>query len=121
MLASEGEKQKLKERLALAEAELRALEINQLRAITDAEMLSSAGLPSILKIMGSEVQQQLGALLLDIVGPTAEDLLPTDGLSWLDEAATTLPSAYLHSRAVSIYGGSNEIQRNIVAKAYLGL
>jgi alkylation response protein AidB-like acyl-CoA dehydrogenase len=82
---------------------------------------------SILKIKGSEIQQATTELLLELVGPYAMpysrgvepegDNDPTSiGPDYAAEAAPT----YFNWRKVSIYGGSNEIQRNIVAKAILG-
>jgi len=79
---------------------------------------------SILKLKGSELQQATTELLMDVVGPY---ILPYDdheegsneppvGPDYAAEAAPT----YFNWRKVSIYGGSNEIQRNIVAKAILG-
>ena len=80
---------------------------------------------SILKIKGSELQQATTELLLELAGPNA---LParadgrihndTEALTgWADTAAPT----YFNYRKVSIYGGSNEIQHNVIAKAILGL
>jgi alkylation response protein AidB-like acyl-CoA dehydrogenase len=78
---------------------------------------------SILKIKGSELQQATTELLMDIAGPYALPLANPDGtnepLDGPDWAAFTAP-AYFNTRKVSIYGGSNEIQRNINAKALLG-
>jgi alkylation response protein AidB-like acyl-CoA dehydrogenase len=78
---------------------------------------------SILKIKGSEIQQQATQLLVDVAGPYAaprpdraeEGLnLPSVGPEWADAAAPL----FFNYRKVSIYGGSNEIQRNIIAKAF---
>jgi alkylation response protein AidB-like acyl-CoA dehydrogenase len=68
---------------------------------------------SALKIRGSQLQQAATELLVDIAGP---DALPV-GPSWAGRAALT----YLNYRKVSVYGGSNEVQRNIIAKTILGL
>jgi pimeloyl-CoA dehydrogenase large subunit len=115
-------------RLAMIEVQLKALEITQMRVVAGARN-RDAGKPdpnsSILKIKGSELQQAATELLMDIAGPYAlpaidEDALtnePPIGPEW---AAMTAP-AYFNYRKVSIYGGSNEIQRNIIAKAFLGL
>ena len=82
---------------------------------------------SILKIRGSEIQQATTHLLMEIAGPLAlpyrmepDDTehgsnLPED----LDWAAPAAPG-YFNYRKTTIYGGSNEIQRNILAKAVLG-
>jgi alkylation response protein AidB-like acyl-CoA dehydrogenase len=81
---------------------------------------------SILKIRGSEIQQELSELLLECAGPyglpyvaqALEDCsVPTPGGGLLNALAVQ----YLDLRKVSIYGGTNEIQKNIVAKALLGI
>ena len=83
---------------------------------------------SILKIKGSEIQQATTQLLLEIAGPLAlpyqpdsDDAQfgsnePPEDLEWAAPAAP----AYFNYRKTTIYGGSNEIQRNILAKAVLG-
>ncbi|MGG5808635.1 acyl-CoA dehydrogenase family protein [Falsiroseomonas sp. CW058] len=116
-------------RLAWSEIELKALEITQMRVVA-AQRGRAADKPdpssSILKIRGSEIQQQATQLLVDVAGPYAlprpdrgEDglNLPSVGPDWADAAAPL----FFNYRKVSIYGGSNEIQRNIIAKAFLGL
>lgn len=118
---------RFREKLAAVEVELKALEMTQLRVVAD-ERRRERGKPnpmsSILKIKGSELQQATTELLMDVVGPY---VLPYDpheegsneppvGPDFAAEAAPT----YFNWRKVSIYGGSNEIQRNIVAKAILG-
>ena len=118
---------RFREKLALVEVELKALEMTQLRVVAD-ERGRERGRPnpasSILKLKGSELQQATTELLMDVVGPyvlpydDAEEgsNLPPIGPDYAAEAAPT----YFNWRKVSIYGGSNEIQRNIVAKAILG-
>ena len=116
-----------REKVAAVEIELKALEITQLRIVAD-ERKRERGKPnpasSILKLKGSELQQATTELLMDVVGPY---VLPYDdseegsneppiGPDFAAEAAPT----YFNWRKTSIYGGSNEIQRNIVAKAILG-
>jgi pimeloyl-CoA dehydrogenase large subunit len=117
------------EKLAAVEVELKALEITQLRVV--AAEAASGGRPdpasSILKIKGSELQQAATALLLQVAGPDAlpalggdQDALanePPIGPVWADTIAPT----YFNWRKLSIYGGSNEIQKSIVARAILGL
>ena len=116
-------------RLAWSEIELKALEITQMRVVA-AQRARAADKPdpssSILKIKGSEIQQQATQLLLEVAGPYAVPRpdrdeeganLPSVGPEWADAAAPL----FFNYRKVSIYGGSNEIQRNIIAKAFLGL
>ena len=78
---------------------------------------------SILKIKGSEIQQTITELLLDVIGPFGAPYAPEedDGSNQLADWTTTIAPGYFNYRKVSIYGGSNEIQRNIIAKAVLGL
>ena len=116
-----------REKVAAVEVELKALEMTQLRVVAD-ERNHRNGKPnpasSILKIKGSELQQATTELLMDVVGPyilpyddhEEGSNLPPVGPEYAAEAAPT----YFNWRKVSIYGGSNEIQRNIVAKAILG-
>ncbi len=118
-----------RDKLTAVEIELKALEITQLRVVA-AEAKREKGKPdpasSILKIKGSQIQQATTELLMDVVGPLAlpyqeEEIdgsneLPV-GPDWAGPAAPT----YFNWRKISIYGGSNEIQKNIIAKAILGL
>ena len=118
---------RFREKLAAVEIELKALEMTQLRVVAD-ERKYEKGKPnpasSILKLKGSELQQATTELLMDVVGPYVlpyDDLdegsnLPPIGPDYAAEAAPT----YFNWRKTTIYGGSNEIQRNIVAKAILG-
>jgi alkylation response protein AidB-like acyl-CoA dehydrogenase len=118
-----------RERLAGVEIELKALEITQMRVVA-AQGRAGSDKPdpasSILKIKGSQLQQATTELLLELAGPFAlaaperGAVQPNDwpfDYDWADAAA---PS-YFNNRKVSIYGGSNEIQKNIIAKAVLGL
>jgi pimeloyl-CoA dehydrogenase large subunit len=122
------ENPRFREKLAAVEVELKALEITQLRVVA-AERSRAGAKPdpasSILKIKGSELQQATTELLMEVVGPFAlpyaleEDRRnePPVGPDW---AASVAPT-YFNWRKISIYGGSNEIQKNIIAKAILGL
>jgi pimeloyl-CoA dehydrogenase large subunit len=115
-------------RLAQTEIELKALEITQLRVVSAAKQRASDKpdpSSSILKIRGSELQQASTELLLSVAGPDAMPRPdhtpganePPIGPAWADAVAPQ----FFNYRKVSIYGGSNEIQRNIIAKAFLGL
>ncbi len=115
-------------RLGEVEARLGALEIVNLRTLAAEEKGRAAGPEaSILKICGTEIEQALNELLIEAVGM---DALPYS-LEWtrldsneeppIADRAVGLMSERLLRRAASIYGGSNEIQRNIVAKHVLGL
>lgn len=114
------------EKLTAVEIELKALEMNQMRVVA-AEKHREKGKPdpasSILKIKGSELQQATTELMMDVIGPFAAPYDPgeSDGSNELDDWTTMIAPGYFNYRKVSIYGGSNEIQRNIIAKAVLGL
>jgi pimeloyl-CoA dehydrogenase large subunit len=131
-----GERPKMEDplfrmKLAGVEVELKALEMTQLRVIAG-ERKREKGKPdptsSVLKIKGSEIQQATSELLMDVVGPYALPYQPEreDGERWNEPSigpdwAATIAPTYFNLRKVSIYGGSNEIQRGIIAKAILGL
>ena len=115
-----------REKLAACEIELKALELTQLRVVAD-EGKHGKGKPnpasSVLKIKGSEIQQTTTELLMEVIGPFAAPYDvhgDEDSNETMDWTAQIAPS-YFNNRKVSIYGGSNEIQRNINAKAVLGL
>jgi pimeloyl-CoA dehydrogenase large subunit len=117
------------EKLAAVEIELKALEITQLRVVA-AERNRGTGKPdpasSVLKIKGSEIQQATTELLMDIIGPYSMPLDPDDAdgsneVPVAPDYAGGIAPAYFNWRKISIYGGSNEIQKNIIAKAVLGL
>jgi pimeloyl-CoA dehydrogenase large subunit len=123
------EDQTFRLKIAAIEVELRALEMTQLRVVA-AERQSGNGKPdpasSILKIKGSELQQAISELLMDAAGPYALPDQRPDTEHWNEppvspDWAETLAPNYFNMRKVSIYGGTNEIQKNIIAKAILGL
>ena len=121
-----------REKLANTEIELKALEITQLRVVAEARKRGKHGQPdpnsSILKIRGSEIQQATTELMMDVVGPFVapfpasidDEDQTNDPPIGPDYAHPTAPN-YFNGRKTSIYGGSNEIQRNIIAKMVLGL
>ncbi|MFN2643989.1 MAG: acyl-CoA dehydrogenase family protein [Burkholderiales bacterium] len=101
-----------RDRLTRVEVELAALEITNLRFL---DRMRRTGEPpgadvSMLKIKGTEIQQALTELMMDAADPGASDAL-----------AVAIRKRYLSMRKTTIYAGSNEIQRNIIAKATLGL
>jgi len=105
-------------------AELKILEITQLR-ILDAQRESSAPDPrsSILKLKGVELRQRASELLLDVAGPAALEVRHEDEPSADDEGewlGAIMPN-YTILRAASIFGGASEIQKDILAKAVIGL
>jgi alkylation response protein AidB-like acyl-CoA dehydrogenase len=120
---------RFQERVAEIEVELKALEITQMRLISEISQRHD-GKPdpksSILKMKGSQLQQASAELLLEVVGYSAMEFDP-EFLSGLkreaegDDWALTIAPNHYWARHVSIVGGSNEIQRNILAKTVLGL
>jgi alkylation response protein AidB-like acyl-CoA dehydrogenase len=125
-----SEDRSFRERVAALEVELKALEITQMRVISESAK-AAAGKPdpktSILKMKGSELQQAATQLLLEVAGYDAMEYdanflkgLPRARGDAADWALTTAPNHYF-ARHVSVVGGSNEIQRNILAKRVLGL
>jgi alkylation response protein AidB-like acyl-CoA dehydrogenase len=124
------EDERFREKLTALEVELKALEITQLRVVA-AERSRTDNRPdpasSILKIKGSEIQQATTELLLEVVGPYAMPVQSGDWEEGWDEPpigpdwAGPIAPTYFNARKVSIYGGTNEIQKNIIAKAVLGL
>ncbi|MFD5174477.1 acyl-CoA dehydrogenase family protein [Nocardia sp. NPDC058379] len=106
-------------RVAELENELLALELTQLRVVSNSADGKPNPASSVLKLRGSELQQAATELLLDIAGA---DALPVDadGIASPAWAQHTGPG-YLNYRKVTIYGGSSEVQRSIVSSTILGL
>ena len=115
-------------RLAQVEIDLIALEITNLRVLSaEAEQRAPGPEASILKIKGTEIQQSITELLVLAVGSYALPLRRAamdagyQGEQVGPFYATALAANYLNMRKLSIYGGSNEIQKNIIAQMMLGL
>jgi alkylation response protein AidB-like acyl-CoA dehydrogenase len=105
------------EKAAAIEAELKALEITQLRILAAQQPGVADPRSSLLKLKSVELRQAASELLLKACGPDAfEFAYEGDGLA-PEEAA----SNYLTLRAASIYGGASEVQKNIIASTVLGL
>ena len=115
-------------RVAQVEIDLMALEITNLRVLSaEAERRAPGPEASLLKIKGTEIQQALSELMFQAVGPyalpfriealeggfTGEPVGPA--------YAAPLAATYCNMRKASIYGGSNEIQKNIITQMILGL
>ncbi len=111
--------------VALVEIELMALEITNLRVLAaEAERRAPGPEASLLKIKGSEIQQSISELMMHAAGPRALPLrrgVESGVPSSLPEYAAPLAATYLNLRKTTIYGGSNEIQKNIIAQTMLGL
>jgi alkylation response protein AidB-like acyl-CoA dehydrogenase len=119
---------RFRDRIAQVEIELMALEVTMMRVIA-MELAKQAPGPeaSILKVQGTEIQQALTELMMHALGPQALPYQPAaleagyagplSGPDW----AVPVTGRYLNHRKASIYAGSNEIQRSIIAKHMLGL
>jgi alkylation response protein AidB-like acyl-CoA dehydrogenase len=106
-------------RLAEAENEVLALELTQARVVSSSADGKPNPASSVLKLRGSLLQQVATELLVEVAGP---DALPVDGDDIASPAwAQTSAPRYLNYRKTSIYGGSNEVQRNIISSTILGL
>ena len=113
-----------KRKVAELEIDLTALEYTELRTLAGESSGKGPGPESsILKIKGTEIQQRLQELALEAVGhygaPFLNDLGHNAGVG--PDYAVGLAGDMFNGRKTSIYGGSNEIQRNIIAKMVLGL
>jgi alkylation response protein AidB-like acyl-CoA dehydrogenase len=122
------EQPRFRDRIAAVEIDLLALETLALRALALAQEDKAPGPEaSLLKIKGSEIQQRLGELTMQALGPYALPYQPEaldagwNGKLAGPDYAVPLTGQYFNLRKVSIYAGSNEIQHNIIAKMILGL
>jgi alkylation response protein AidB-like acyl-CoA dehydrogenase len=119
-----------RQRVAQFEVDIKALDITQLRVVSAHDKARDGKpdpLTSVLKIKGTELLQSTTEMVMDVGGPLsmpdwAQELAalsnePELGPAW----ATETTRSYLMLRAASIYGGTNEIMKNIVSKAVLGL
>jgi alkylation response protein AidB-like acyl-CoA dehydrogenase len=103
-----------------------AIEMSVLRVL-DSEGRNGPGKPdpvsSVLKLKGSELQQVATELLVDVLGPAGLAYRETDevpsGFAALPEGSVDAMPTYFNWRKASIYSGSNEVQRTIIAKAIL--
>ena len=119
-----------RQRVAQLEVDMKALEITQYRVVSAYDKMKGAGRPdplsSVLKVKGTELLQATTELAMDVAGPLsmpvwAQELEAMNEPDEMMEAASASTGSYLFLRAASIYGGTNEIQKNILTKAVLGL
>ncbi|MEE6167261.1 MULTISPECIES: acyl-CoA dehydrogenase family protein [unclassified Mycolicibacterium] len=107
-------------RLAEAENDVLALELTQMRVTSDSADGKPNPASSVLKLRGSQLQQTATELLVEVAGVDALPYEAGEAIAspeWAQEAAPH----YLNYRKTSIYGGSNEVQRTIIASTILGL
>jgi pimeloyl-CoA dehydrogenase len=99
--------------IAWIDAELRGLAITNLRLLLSPQaQRENPAFASVLKLKGVEIQQQIAALMLRIAGPA--------GLARSEDERGVPATRYLFSRASSIYGGTSEVQKDVLAKTILG-
>ena len=121
-----GDDPLIQARLAQFEAELMALEFTALRLLSDRQDSRVPGTQaSILKVRGTELRQAVFELLLEIAGPDAVPFDPeTLFLEHLHQAAVredlvSIAANGLDARKLTLYGGANEVQRNLIAREAL--
>jgi alkylation response protein AidB-like acyl-CoA dehydrogenase len=109
-------------KVAAVEIQITALELTALRVLSKVARGGAPGAESsMLKVRGTELQQTMTELLLEAAGYEGFAFVPEHGQAinakWTARAAAN----YFNYRKVTIYGGSSEIQKNIMTKAVLGL
>ena len=121
------EEQRFRDEIAKLEVDVVALEMLVLRVLSAEKSGKNAlDIAALLKIRGSEIQQRYSELMMLAAGPYALPFIPEAmEAGWQGEfvgAAHCAPlaSTYFNMRKTTIYGGSNEVQRNIVAQTVLG-
>ncbi len=102
------------------ENELLALELTALRVVAHSTDGKPHPASSVLKLKGTELQQAVSELVVDLAGPASLASGAPEGSDLPAWARVATPS-YLNLRKASIYGGSNEVQRQIIAGTILGL
>lgn len=113
-------------RIAEVEIDLMAMSTTNLRMLAQAAAGQAPGAESsMLKLKGTQIRQAINDLTRRAVGPWAlafpSEALEADDLPPGPPEAAAATRSYLNNRKLSIYGGSNEIQRGIIAKSLLGL
>ncbi len=122
------ENQIFKNKIASLEIELEALEYAELRTLASVSAGKAPGPESsILKIVGTEISQRIDEIFVELAALQCLPYVPEqfeDGYQGAPigiESSASATLTYFNNRKASIYGGSNEIQRNIICKAVLGL
>ena len=120
--------QRFRDQIALLEVDIVALEMLVLRVLSNEKSgKNSLDIAGLLKIKGSEIQQRYAELMMLAAGPFALPFIEEAmSAGWQgnfpggEVANAPLTSQYFNLRKTTIYGGSNEVQRNIVAQTVLG-
>ena len=122
------EDQRFRDQIALLEVDIVALEMLVLRVLSaEKSGKNSLDIAGLLKIKGSEIQQRYTELMMLAAGPYSLPFIQEAmAAGWQGDfpggevANAPLASRYFNMRKTTIYGGSNEVQRNIVAQTLLG-
>ena len=116
-----------RDQVALLEVDIVALEMMVLRVLSaESSGKQSLDVAGLLKIRGSEIQQRYTELMMQAAGPLTRPFIweameaGWQGDMALPAANLPLAGTYFNMRKTTIYGGSNEVQRNIVAQTVLG-
>lgn len=105
----------IRQRIAKAEIGLRLMRCGALRMLSNTDHSAIDGAALTYKIQWATWRRNLGELAMDVLGQAGE-IAEGDSYVW-----GTLPNLFLYSRADTIYGGTNQIQRNLIAERGLGL
>ena len=109
-------------RVADVEIQITALEFTALRILSQVARGGAPGAESsLLKVRGTEIQQALSELILEAAGYDSFAFVPEHGQPINARWTARVAANYFNQRKVTIYGGSSEIQKNIMTKAVLGL
>ncbi len=105
----------IRQRLAKAEIGLRLMRYGALRMLSNSDHSKIDGAALTYKIQWASWRRSLGELAMDVLGQAGE-VTDCESYEW-----STLPNLFLFSRSDTIYGGTNQIQRNLIAERGLGL
>jgi len=116
-------------RLSELEIDIDALEMSELRIMSSLQTGQNPGsvASSMAKLRNSELKQAVSRLAIDILGDDAliweprRPLYELDALSLLGEEALSVSAEYLNTRAYTIFGGTSEVQRDVIAKVVIGM
>ncbi|MFN3955172.1 MAG: acyl-CoA dehydrogenase family protein [Pararhodobacter sp.] len=113
-------------RMAQVECDLEAMRVTNLRMLLEAQTRGDPGAaPSMLKIKGTVIRQEINDLARRALGPAAapfvSELIDSNASHPAPEGYAHVAHDYFNNRKLSIFGGSNEIQREILAKQLLGM
>jgi acyl-CoA dehydrogenase len=111
----------VRQRLVHAWTRLEIMRLNTLRMLTTADRPELSGPAYVSKLYWASLHRDLGELAVDVLGPEAlvTDSSPSDGSDSGEPSAAQ--RLFLYTRADTIYGGANQIQRNIIGERALGL